>query len=139
MFDPNKISLSRRYNITDVCSYAKYSHIERKRIADHLLSAPVAVRTIPKLSNIASGAVKLSTLQPLDINDLLGRDPVAPNQILMTKNIMVARFWLRGQERLLEVSFVDKCKAWSARSFTSITVSIHEIHQELINNDANAK
>jgi len=47
----------------------------------------VAVRTLPGLSDIATGKVSLSDLRDLDIDDLLGREPVAPNQILMTKNI----------------------------------------------------
>ncbi len=144
VFDPNKIqSISQRYNITDVClAMPSISHIERKRIADHLLSAPVAVRTIPKLSNIASGAVKLSTLQPLDINDLLGRDPVAPNQILMTKNIIGRKVLVTGAGGSIGSELcrqIVRCGPRVLLLLDNSEYSLYKIHQELINNDANAK
>jgi FlaA1/EpsC-like NDP-sugar epimerase len=54
-----------------------------KRIGQH----HVAVRTLPSLTDLAEGRVTASDLRELDIDDLLGRDPVKPNHILLTKNI----------------------------------------------------
>ena len=59
----------------------------RNEIMSVIGSARVAVRTLPRLSDLAQGKVSVSDLQELDIDDLLGRDPVAPNEILLVKNI----------------------------------------------------
>ena len=50
-------------------------------------SARVAVRTLPSLSDLAQGTLSFSDLRELEVEDLLGRDPVTPNSILLSKNI----------------------------------------------------
>jgi FlaA1/EpsC-like NDP-sugar epimerase len=50
-------------------------------------SAQVAVRTLPSFTDLAQGKVSISDLRELDIEDLLGRDPVAPVPSLLAKNI----------------------------------------------------
>ena len=64
--------------------------VTRKRRNDILKTItpyPVAVRTLPSLTDLAEGKVTTSDLRELDIDDLLRRDSVAPNRILMAKNI----------------------------------------------------
>ncbi|WP_218509418.1 VanZ family protein [Variovorax sp. dw_308] len=59
----------------------------RNQILATALDAQVAVRTLPGLADMAHGRVQTSDLRELDIDDLLGRDPVPPNHILLGKNI----------------------------------------------------
>ncbi|MDM0103688.1 VanZ family protein [Variovorax sp. J22R24] len=59
----------------------------RNEILDSLLKLHVAVRTLPGLMDLAHGRVQTSDLRELEIEDLLGRDAVPPNQILLGKNI----------------------------------------------------
>ena len=59
----------------------------RNEILRRIGQFPVAVRTLPALSDLADGRVTMSDLRDLDIDDLLGRDPVAPDHILLAKNI----------------------------------------------------
>ncbi|MEJ2754489.1 MAG: nucleoside-diphosphate sugar epimerase/dehydratase [Gammaproteobacteria bacterium] len=59
----------------------------RNEILERMLKYPVTVRTLPSLSDLAQGKVMTSDLRELDIDDLLGREPVAPNHILLAKNI----------------------------------------------------
>jgi len=47
----------------------------------------VVVKTLPALEEIASGHVQVSDLRPIDVEDLLGRDPVIPNLELLTANV----------------------------------------------------
>ncbi|MFA5627841.1 MAG: nucleoside-diphosphate sugar epimerase/dehydratase [Thiohalomonadaceae bacterium] len=64
--------------------------INRKRrneILNQIREARVAVRTLPNLSDLAQGKVSVSDLRELDIDDLLGREQVMPNHILLAKNI----------------------------------------------------
>jgi FlaA1/EpsC-like NDP-sugar epimerase len=59
----------------------------RLEIIDELRRQPVHVRTLPGLSALASGKVGVADLRELDIEDLLGRDAVPPNGLLMSRHI----------------------------------------------------
>ena len=64
--------------------------INRKRrndILSQIRSAHVSVRTLPSVTDLAQGRVSVSDLRELDIDDLLGREPVMPNHILLEMNI----------------------------------------------------
>src|SRR5262245_61297246 len=59
-----------------------------RRLALKLLEAyPVMVKTLPALEEIASGRVEVSDLRPIEVEDLLGRDPVSPDLELLTANV----------------------------------------------------
>ena len=59
----------------------------RNAILTTITKSKVAVRTLPSLTDLAKGKVTASDLRELDIEDLLGRDPVSPNWQLMKENI----------------------------------------------------
>jgi UDP-N-acetylglucosamine 4,6-dehydratase len=59
-----------------------------RRVALKALEAfPVTVKTLPALEEIASGRVEMSDLRPIDVEDLLGRDPVTPDMELLTAQV----------------------------------------------------
>ncbi len=59
----------------------------RNIILGNIREAKVAVHTLPSVSDLAQGKVSVSDLHELDIDDLLGRDAVAPNTILLARNV----------------------------------------------------
>jgi FlaA1/EpsC-like NDP-sugar epimerase len=59
----------------------------RNEILTQIRTARVAVRTLPSVTDLAQGKVSISDLRELDIDDLLGREPVMPNHILLAMNI----------------------------------------------------
>ncbi|WP_031303488.1 nucleoside-diphosphate sugar epimerase/dehydratase [Pseudomonas sp. EGD-AK9] len=59
------------------------SRARRREILECLEGFPLHVRTVPGFMDLASGRVKVDDLQEVDIADLLGRDPVPPNQALL--------------------------------------------------------
>lgn len=59
----------------------------RNEVLDLMRKARVSVRTIPSLNDLAQGRVTVSDLRELDLDDLLGREPVAPNPGFLAKNI----------------------------------------------------
>lgn len=63
------------------------SRRRRNEILSQIRNAQVAVRTLPSVTDLAQGKVSISDLREPDIDDLLGREPVAPNHILLAKNI----------------------------------------------------
>ena len=60
---------------------------ERNNIISQLEKLPIQVRTLPSVSHLAEGKVKTSDLREVDIEDLLGRDPVPPKISLLEENI----------------------------------------------------
>jgi len=58
----------------------------RNEILSRLSPHKVAVRTLPGLSAIATGRVRMSHVRDLDVDDLLGREPVQPNVLLLNLN-----------------------------------------------------
>jgi UDP-N-acetylglucosamine 4,6-dehydratase len=60
---------------------------ERRAAIKMLEPFPVVVKTLPALEEIASGHVEVSDLRPIDVEDLLGRDPVAPEFELLTGHV----------------------------------------------------
>ncbi|MDO9217148.1 MAG: polysaccharide biosynthesis protein, partial [Lacisediminimonas sp.] len=63
------------------------SRKRRNEILHLMLESRVSVRTLPGVMELAQGRVSTTDLRELDIEDLLGRDPVSPNHILLGKNI----------------------------------------------------
>ncbi len=48
---------------------------------------PVHIRTLPGMADLASGRVSISDFRELDLEDLLGRDPVPPNSALLARDL----------------------------------------------------
>lgn len=63
------------------------SRQRRNEIVDSLHGHPVTVRTLPGIFELADGKITIDDLRPLQIEDLLGRDPVPPEPSLMSKCI----------------------------------------------------
>lgn len=59
------------------------SRKQRNEILTALGKHQVSVRTLPSLTDLAQGRVTVSDLRELEIDDLLGRDPVAPDRSLL--------------------------------------------------------
>ncbi|MFK0162621.1 polysaccharide biosynthesis protein [Rhizobium sp. NPDC090279] len=63
------------------------SRQRRNEILEDMRKARVTVRTMPDLTALAQGRVAVSDLRELDIEDLLGRNVIAPDRGLIEKNI----------------------------------------------------
>lgn len=65
----------------------KISRSERSIILSKLEPLAIEVKSIPGISDLVSGEARIDELHDVAIEDLLGRDPVAPRVDLMSKNI----------------------------------------------------
>ena len=89
--------LIERYDITDVLlALPGAQRQEQSRIIDSLEAFPVHVKILPKIAEIVDGRVSISHLRELRIEDLLGRDQVAPNEELLDKTITGKRVMVTG-------------------------------------------
>jgi FlaA1/EpsC-like NDP-sugar epimerase len=89
IFPPDEISsLANSLNISDVLlALPSVSRQRRNAILDLISKSKLAVRTLPSVTDLAQGKVTASDIKELDIEDLLGREPVAPDTQLMSENI----------------------------------------------------
>ncbi len=76
-FQPQKILLA----------LPSISKKKRKEIISQVEVSGVSVQTIPGISDIVDGKMKIDEFQDVDIDDLLGRDAVPPDNELLTKDI----------------------------------------------------
>lgn len=58
----------------------------RNEIIASMRLAHVSVRTLPSVNELAQGRLSISDVRDLDIDDLLGRAPVRPDQTLLEKD-----------------------------------------------------
>lgn len=63
------------------------SRARRKEILAQLEPLSIKVLSIPGMADVVEGKAKLSEFRDVEIEDLLGRDPVAPKPELMAANI----------------------------------------------------
>ena len=84
----NLQSLIERKKIKEVLiAIPSLSRIKRRKIVEYLEPYPVIVRSLPGVSELAQGKVKVNDLLKIDIKDLLGRESVDPNKNLLKINI----------------------------------------------------
>jgi FlaA1/EpsC-like NDP-sugar epimerase len=60
----------------------------RNEILARMAEVHVSVRTLPSVTDLAQGKVSISDLRELDIDDLLGREPVVPDHALLSQKII---------------------------------------------------
>lgn len=60
---------------------------QRKRALDKLADAPVHVLTVPSMPEIVSGEASVDQLREVELEDLLGRDPVPPSEELINASL----------------------------------------------------
>lgn len=68
----------------------------RHQIIESLRHVKVEVRTLPKMDDLAAGKITASALRELDLEDLLGRDAVNPNNELMGSPIFAKTVLVTG-------------------------------------------
>lgn len=71
--------LVQRLGVTDMLLAMPSAPRQRRRaILEGLHRLPLRIRTLPGLSDLASGRVTVADFQDLGLEDLIGREPVAP-------------------------------------------------------------
>ena len=89
IYSPNDLpNLVATLAISDVLlALPSLGRKNRNEILKRISQSKVSVQTLPSITELASGKVKTADLRDLDIEDLLGREPVAPDMSLLAKNI----------------------------------------------------
>jgi FlaA1/EpsC-like NDP-sugar epimerase len=123
-------------NISNVLlAMPSLSRKRRNEILSQVRIARVAVRTLPSMNDLAQGKISISDLRELDIDDLLGREPVTPNHILLAKNNVGKVVLVTGAGGSIGSELCRQILAVSPDKLLLIDqneFALFEIHQELI-------
>lgn len=89
VYSPQALSsLVTNLDITDVLlAIPSATRQRRRQIIEDLRELPVRIRTLPGLTDLASGKVTVTDFQGLDAEDLLGRESVVANPDLLSRNL----------------------------------------------------
>jgi FlaA1/EpsC-like NDP-sugar epimerase len=106
----------------------------RNEILKEIQMARVDVRTLPSMVGLAEGKISVSDLRDLDIEDLLGRELVMPNFILMTKTVRNKVVMVTGAGGSIGSELCRQIFSVCPRKLLLIDQSefaLYSIHQEL--------
>ena len=106
----------------------------RNVILQALREHQLAVRTLPGVSEIAMGKVSLSDVRDLDIDDLLGREPVKPNGLLLNLNTHEKTVLVTGAGGSIGSELCRQIVKTAPRRLLLLELSefaLYQIHQEL--------
>jgi FlaA1/EpsC-like NDP-sugar epimerase len=94
----------------------------------------VHIRTLPALGDLASGRVTVQDFKDLDIEDLLGRDPVPPNTELLARNLAGKVVLVSGAGGSIGSELCRQILAEKPRQLLLLDhneYGLYSIHQEL--------
>ncbi|MEH8015836.1 polysaccharide biosynthesis protein [Rheinheimera muenzenbergensis] len=85
---PSQISSQiKAFNISRILlAVPSASRARRREVLDTLEELPIPVQSVPGMSDLVSGTMRIDELQDVKIEDLLGRDPVNPSDRLIKAN-----------------------------------------------------
>ncbi len=127
-------------------------HVQRLSVSDILLAVPsmgrhrrneildlirhtrVSVRTLPGMLDLAQGRVQVSDLRELDIEDLLGREAVPPDQALLEQNLRGKVVLVTGAGGSIGSELcrqIVRCQPRQLLLLDASEFALYTIHQEL--------
>ena len=107
-----------------------------KKILDQLSKYNISVLTIPSLSEIASGKSKINSLRPILIEDILGRDEIAPDPILLSESINYKSILITGAGGSIGSELARKILEINPSKLVLLEISepsLYQIQRELKN------
>ena len=127
--------VANQKGITDVLlAMPSASRERRNQILALLSKIKLSVRTLPGLSDIASGKISLSNVRELDIDDLLGREVVKPNGLLLNRNTHNKTVLVTGAGGSIGSELCRQVIKTQPRRLLLLEMSefaLYQIHQEI--------
>jgi FlaA1/EpsC-like NDP-sugar epimerase len=128
-------ALIERLEVTDLLlAIPSASRQRRNEIINSVYGSHATIRTLPGMADLAHGRVTVNDLRELDIEDLLGRDPVVPDPLLMSKNIFGKVVMVTGAGGSIGSELCRQLLAEGPSAILLIEISefnLYDIHREL--------
>ena len=124
-----------RFSASDILlALPSVSRERRNQIIGQLQSLPVRIRSLPGLADLASGRVTVEDFKDLDVEDLLGREPVAPRPELLSHSLSNRVVLVTGAGGSIGS---ELCRQIAVESPSTLVLlehseyALYRIHQEL--------
>ena len=142
VYDPNSLlNLIKNKDVKEVLiAIPSLSRSRRREIISFLKPFPISVRSLPGVSELAQGKVKVKDLLEIDLEDLLGRDSVKPNKGLFEKNISKKVVMVTGAGGSIGSELCRQIMSLEPKILVLYEISensLYHIDQELNNNNKN--
>lgn len=136
VYDPLLLPiLIEKYQIQQVLlAIPSASNARRRDIIAQLEKLPIHVRTIPSLNDLVSGNSDIDHLREIDIEELLGRIPVAPDGNLLSANIYQKNIMITGAGGSIGSELCRQIIRLSPKQlvlFESSELALYQIEREL--------
>jgi FlaA1/EpsC-like NDP-sugar epimerase len=131
----NLVGIVQEKQITDILlAMPNASRDRRNRIIKALDGLPIHVRTLPSMADLASGRVTVQDIRELDIEDLLGREPVPPCGDLLARDLAGQVVLVTGAGGSIGGELVRQIVLQGPRQLLLLDhneFGLYSIHQEL--------
>lgn len=136
VFNPEDLErLVAKLKISNVwLALPSLSRKRRHQILARIQTAHVFVRSLPSMSDLTHGRVSIADLHELDVDDLLGRDPVIPNPALLAMNVRNKTVMVTGAGGSIGSELCRQILAVGPTKLLLVEQSefaLYAIHQEL--------
>ena len=111
------------------------SRLRREEIMNFLESKNVMVRSVPSISELAQGVIKIEDLRKVNIHDLLGREPVEPDSKLLKTKIIDKVVLVTGAGGSIGAELCRQILVLNPKKIILFDISestLYQIEQELI-------
>ena len=110
------------------------SRSRRRQIVDALQESDIPVLQIPSMEELTSGRARIDALRTIQVEELLGRDPVPPDPQLLGPNIFGASVCVTGAGGSIGSELCRQILALKPLRLVLLDISepsLYSIHQEL--------
>lgn len=133
---PDRLArLIERHDVKEVLlAVPEQSRRERQVLIKELQAYPVEVKILPSIEQLASGRVRATDLRAVDVGDLLGRDPVPPDEALIARSILGKSVLVTGAGGSIGSEIVRQIIRRAPRQVVLLDISeaaLYQIHAEI--------
>ncbi len=110
------------------------SRWKRRAVLEYLSQFPVHVQTIPDVADLISGDARVDDIREVDVEDLLGRDPVPPDPELLSAAISGKRVMVTGAGGSIGAELCRQILKQAPKTLVLFEISeiaLYEIEHEL--------
>ena len=107
---------------------------DRRTLLSKFTEQNIAVKIVPDINEITDGSVNVDSIRTVKIEDLLGRDPVPPDEDLMNKAVRDKNVLITGAGGSIGSELCRQALAFGAKRLVLVENSefaLFEIHREL--------
>lgn len=122
--------LIEQREITDILlALPTINRKKRRKIVEQIRAFKVHVQTLPDMKSIIAGKVSFSDIRELEIEDLLGREPVRPNELLFGRTIVGKTVLVTGAGGSIGGELCRQIAKSGARRLILLDLSEYSLYQ----------